>query len=209
MSPRPRKATDNDVFAAAARVMQRVGPTELTLAAIAAEAGLTAGALVQRFGSKRDLLRNLSARFANATDEVFAPLMAQHASPLAVIRAYARCHAQLAASPDALSRNLAYLQLDLTDPELHRALLKHARVIRTALVRLIQAATDAGELVGTVRPSALARIVEVTLSGSMMTWAIYREGPAAHAMLADLNAVLEPYVSSRVQRGRQASRRPR
>ena len=48
MSPRRRKAEDADVFAALVRVMRRRGPVELTLREIAAEAGLTAGALVQR-----------------------------------------------------------------------------------------------------------------------------------------------------------------
>ena len=64
MSPRPRKASDAEVFAAAGRVMARVGPAQLTLAQIAGEAGLTAGALVQRFGSKRELLVALSNEFA-------------------------------------------------------------------------------------------------------------------------------------------------
>ena len=45
MSPRRRKAEDTDVFAAMVRVMLRVGPAELTLGAIAAEAGVTAGVL--------------------------------------------------------------------------------------------------------------------------------------------------------------------
>src|SRR5262245_24467841 len=39
--PRPRKVSDDDVFAAAYRVMQRVGPADLTLDAIAREAGVT------------------------------------------------------------------------------------------------------------------------------------------------------------------------
>lgn len=39
------------MFAALVRVMLRCGRAELTLRAIAAEAGVTAGALVQRFGS--------------------------------------------------------------------------------------------------------------------------------------------------------------
>ena len=56
MSPRRRKAEDADVFAAMARVMQRVGPAELTLGAIAKEAGVTAGALVQRFVQTRRAL---------------------------------------------------------------------------------------------------------------------------------------------------------
>ena len=58
-----------DVFAAVVRVMLRVGPADLTLGAIAAEAGLTAGALVQRFGSKRALL-HAHARYAAATGDI-------------------------------------------------------------------------------------------------------------------------------------------
>ena len=40
MSPRRRKAEDADVFAALVRVMHRRGPAELTLRAIAREAGV-------------------------------------------------------------------------------------------------------------------------------------------------------------------------
>ena len=66
MSPRPRKASDAEVFAAAHRVMSRLGPGQLTLGAIAAEAGLTPGALVQRFGSKRGLLLVLAEQSADS-----------------------------------------------------------------------------------------------------------------------------------------------
>jgi hypothetical protein len=62
MSPRPRKVSDDEIFLAAQRVMSRRGPKELTLADIAAEAGVTAGRLVQRFGGKRELLLALSSR---------------------------------------------------------------------------------------------------------------------------------------------------
>ena len=69
MSPRRRKAEDDEVFAALVRVMLRCGPAELTLAAIAAEAGVTASALVQRFGSKRALLL-AHARHAAASGDI-------------------------------------------------------------------------------------------------------------------------------------------
>src|SRR5258708_31768989 len=55
MSPRRRKAEDVDVFAALVRVMLRRGPAELTLRAIAAEAGVTAGAPGDPFCSQRAL----------------------------------------------------------------------------------------------------------------------------------------------------------
>ena len=60
MSPRPRKVSDEEIFAATYRAMTRLGPGELTLAEIATEAGVTAGALSQRFGSKRQLLLDLA-----------------------------------------------------------------------------------------------------------------------------------------------------
>ena len=69
MSPRRRKAEDADVFAALVRVMHRRGPAELTLREIAAEAGVTAGALVQRFGSKREMLL-AHARYAAVTGDI-------------------------------------------------------------------------------------------------------------------------------------------
>src|SRR5437868_3898561 len=110
MSPRQRKAEDPDVFAALVRVMGRVGPAELTLRAIAAEAGVTAGALVQRFGSKRALLL-AHARHAAATGDIGfgAPADVHTASPLGEIRAAVTVYARLAESPRATVRNLGYL----------------------------------------------------------------------------------------------------
>ena len=115
MPGRRQKVTNEEVFAAAQRAMSRRGPHEFTLADIAGEAGVTPGLLVQRFGSKRDLLVALSARFAASAAQIFAGLRAAQRAPLATLRAYAACMADLAPTPEALLRNLAYLQLDLAD----------------------------------------------------------------------------------------------
>src|SRR5690242_9827132 len=101
MSPRRRKAEDDDVFAALVRVMQRRAPAELTLREIAAEAGITAGALVQRFGSKRAMLL-AHARHAAATgDTGVAVRRVRTSSPLEALRSVASLYAQLADSPRA------------------------------------------------------------------------------------------------------------
>src|SRR5262249_27482230 len=120
MSPRPRKVSDEELFAATHAMMARVGPGELTLAAIAREAGVTAAVLVQRFGSKRRLLLALARRAAGASGALVADLRRHHPSPLAALRAYAACMAQLAASPAALARSLAYLEIDLTDADFRK-----------------------------------------------------------------------------------------
>jgi AcrR family transcriptional regulator len=197
MSPRPRKCTDDEVFAAARRAMERLGPGELTLAAVAEEAGVTAGALVQRFGSKRELMVALAERATGAPDAHLAALRAEHASPLAALRSYARSMAALAPSPAALARNLAWLQIDLTDDALRRHLATQARAARAGFAHLIEAAKRAGELRPATDAEALARIVETTLSGSLMTWATYQEGTAARWLLRDVDAILAPWLSRR------------
>jgi AcrR family transcriptional regulator len=194
---RPRKVSDDDVFAATHRAMSRLSPSELTLAAIAQEAGVTAGALVQRFGSKRDLLLALSGRYSGGTAEMFAGLRKAARSPLAAIRAYGDCLSQMAVSPAALARSLSYLQIDLTDPDFRKHLEVQARSTRSELTALVEAAVESHELARETNARQLARTIEAVLAGSMMAWAHYQEGTAAGWMRDDLEAVLAPFLVTR------------
>jgi AcrR family transcriptional regulator len=194
---RPQKATDDQIFAAAYRVMQRVAPPDFTLSAIADEAGVTAGLLVQRFGSKRGLMVRLAELSAGASVGFIEGLRERYESPLAVLRAYADCMADLAASPEAFARNLAYLVDDLRDPDLRRHLETQARRTRTAIAKLLTEAVAQGELAKGVNPKQLARTIETIIGGSMLTWATYREGTAVRWMRQDLDLVLAPFLKRR------------
>lgn len=194
MSPRPRKASDEEVFAATHRVMQQVGPAQLTLGRIAAEAGVTAGALVQRFGSRRGLMLALMAEFAGSAPAAFAQVRAAHPSPLAALRAYGECHARMGESPQALAHHLSYLQIDLTDPDFHRHMHVNALDTRREVRRLVADAVAAGELKPGTDVDVLARAVQAALTGSLFVWAMLREGTAAESVRADVDAVLAPYL---------------
>jgi AcrR family transcriptional regulator len=202
MSPRRRKADDADVFAALVRMMERVGPAELTLRAIAAEAGVTAGALVQRFGSKRALLL-AHARYAAATGDIgFGPPPAvRTVSPLSEIRDAIAVYARLAQTPRAAVRNLAYLHNDLTDPVLRRHLLRASRDTRARYEQILADAVAAGELRPDTDVKTLARMMDVTLGGSFLAWALYRQGPAADWLRQDLETLLKPYLARSGKRG--------
>src|SRR5262249_48845074 len=146
MSGRPRKFENTEIFAALVRVMHRRGPSELNLREIAAEAGVTAGALVQRFGSKREMLL-AHARHAAATGDIGVPVpVSPHASPLSALRAVTAVYAHLAGSPRAALRNLAYLQHDLADPVLRRHVLRMSHAARAHYETLVKHAIAAGEL---------------------------------------------------------------
>jgi AcrR family transcriptional regulator len=184
------------VFAAAHRATTRLAPSELTLAEIAKEAGVTAGALAQRFGSKRLLLLALARAAAASAGEFIRQLKDTHSSPLAAIRAYAECMAGLAQSPAALARNLAYLQIDLSDPDFREQLAIQARATRLGLRELLDAAVAAGELRPDIDVATLARTVEVAVNGGLMTWSFYDEGPAERWIRDAVDAVLAPYVTA-------------
>ena len=207
MSPGRQRTSDAQVFAAVQHAMTKRGPHELTLADIAAEAGVSPGRLVQRYGSKRALLLLLAERFAGSAGAVFEGLRAAHQHPLATLRAYAVCMADLAPTPEALSRNLAYLQTDLTDPDFRAHLLTNARATRREIESLVRAAVIEGELRRSVDIRGLARAIEAVISGSLMTWACYREGSAATWIRRDLDAVLQAYVASSRQPKAPPSRR--
>lgn len=204
MSPRPRKVSDDEVFAAAHRATMRLAPSELTLAEIAAEAGVTAGALTQRFGSKRALLLALSRAAAASSGDFIRQLRESHRSPLRAVRAYAECMAGLAQSPAALARNLAYLQIDLADPDFREQLGIQARATRAGLRDLLDDAVGTGELRPDTDVIALARTVEITVSGALMTWAMYEdEGPADRWIREAVDAVIGPYLANAPAKSRQ------
>jgi AcrR family transcriptional regulator len=187
---RPRTIADADVLAAAARVVGRDGPAHLTLATVGAECGLSPSTILQRFDSKRGLLLALAAHGRDDVAAVFATARAREASPAAAIVAALRDLAAPVARREELANHLAFLQLDLVDPEFSRLALDHARAIEHELAALVDAAVAAGELrAGDAR--ATARALHVTYNGSLLTWAIDPEGTLERRLRADLEATLD------------------
>src|ERR1700689_4523114 len=119
MSPRPRQTSDAQILAAAARVMQRRSPVELTLADVAKEAGVHPATIIQRFGTKRELLlANCKVWTADVTGQ-FARARAKYGSPLKTLIELLVESSAFAATPESMANFLAYLQIDLTDSEFH------------------------------------------------------------------------------------------
>jgi DNA-binding NarL/FixJ family response regulator len=136
----------------------------------------------------------LMAEFATSAPVFFAQIRARHPSPLAALRAYAEHMAQMGETPQALAHHLAYLQIDLTDPDYHQHMRVQAADTRQELRRLLADAVAAGELVSTTDVDVLTRAVQAALSGSLFVWAMLREGTAAESVRADVDAVLAPYL---------------
>lgn len=189
--PRPRTLSDEAILDAVLDLAHRIGPARLTFAAVAAEVGLSAATLVQRFGTKRDLLLAADKRgvdlWVGALDRSTA------VSPLARVVEGLVLAVDGVATPELMANSVAMLQLDLADPDFHAETLRGARAVRAHIERDLSAALDAGELRAGTDVATLATLVETTYHGAMIGWAIHRERPLADWMREQVEAVLAPH----------------
>jgi AcrR family transcriptional regulator len=204
---RKKITPDAAVVEATMRVINRMGPVRLTLADVAAEAGLSPATLLQRFGSKRGLLLAVAETSVHRADECFERARARYGSPLKALSATLDEIAQLASTPEALANNLAFLQIDLTDPDFYRVALKDAKATIAGYKALLDDAVEAGEI-AKCNVARLARAVWAMAGGSLLGWAILREGSVNKFLSRDVEVLLEPLkVSKRPARRRSKSRR--
>lgn len=190
MSPRPRETTDEELLTATHRVVSRLGPN-LTLADVAKEAGVSPATLVQRFGSKRGLLLAFASSGSQGLGDEFARIRRAHRSPLAAVYDVAQCVAAMAVTPETLSNSLAFLQMDLVDPDFHKHALAHSRGMLAGIKALLDEAVADGEL-QRCDTTRLARAVQGLIGGSLLQWAIDRDGKAADRLREDLDSLLKP-----------------
>src|SRR5271170_7644270 len=194
MSPRPRQTSDEDILAAAARVMQRRSPTQLTLADVAKEASVVPATLIQRFRTKRNLILTLCRTAPSSCAQQFAAARLKYKSLLeALIELYAQ-GTSFAPTPEAMANGLAWLQNDLTDPDFHSITLEQFRIIRDETRRLLDDAVAAREL-RKCDTAALARLIQHVNGGAMLAWAVYRQGSVASWVRREIEALLLPYRS--------------
>src|SRR5579864_841754 len=192
MSPRPRQTSDEAILMATMRVMQRRSPVDLTLLDVAKEAGVVPATLIQRFGTKRSLLLAACRTAPGDVLEQFAAARAKFGSPLkTLIELYVVCSG-FASTPEGMADGLAYLQIDLIDPEFRAITLAQFTAIRNETKKLLDDAVAADEL----KPcdtADLARLIQQVNGGAMLDWAVYRKGSLAAWLRRSLEGLLAPY----------------
>jgi AcrR family transcriptional regulator len=196
VSPRPRTVEDSEILAGTLRVVGRVGPAKLTLALVAKEVGLAPPTLIQRFGSKRRLLIALAKSGRGEGGEFLEALRRRHASPLAAVRAFLLCFAEIASTPKEMANHLAFLQMDLTDPVFRKLTMELFRENEAAVAALLQEALDAREIKA-CEPKELAPVLLTVANGALLTWAIQRDGTVRDWLARHVDTALRPYVISR------------
>lgn len=171
---RPRALHDDTIFRAVFRVLARMGPRQLTLAAVAAELGCSPPALLKRFGSKRKLLlasAEWSVRAGRAERE---RIRRSHASPLMALRAWLLLPAapgtdDLAGRPGFANFLKLYVN-EATDPQFHAVWERWIGEYEAGILQMLNEAVMAGELVDHVDAVALGRALHLAMAGAGVLW---------------------------------------
>ena len=192
MTGRPRSASDEAIFEAMAAVVTAVGPSRLTLTAVAGRVGLSAPALTQRFGSKQGLLAAFAAREAAAVGGALAAARAGAADPVRALVTVLAALPGAAATREGVANNLAFLQMDLTDPELRPDAVAHSRALRDGTAALGNRRRP-GLLTPDTIPGALAADLWAAYCGAMLTWAIDGTDALPDWIAGHLERILAPY----------------
>ncbi|MGW0686888.1 TetR/AcrR family transcriptional regulator [Streptomyces sp. NPDC002754] len=191
---RPRGVEDEVILRAAVEVMGRGGPAGLTLAAVAREVGIVPGTLVQRFGSKRGLLLALAERSESSARARADRVRRSHTSALRTLVALTVESAAVMATPERFANHLAFLCMDLGDPQLYESALAVHRTQLGLIEELLTEAAGTGELRAATDTAALARTIRAITAGAGLTWALEREGGLEQRLRQELDAVLSPHL---------------
>ncbi|MEV0397980.1 TetR/AcrR family transcriptional regulator [Polymorphospora rubra] len=185
---RPRKITDDRLLAAAAAVIGRHGPG-FTLADIAAEAQISAGTLIHRFGSKHGLLTAMLAASIDAARQP-ATTSPDDGDPVAAIRRALVDRYTAIDNPGTAPNHLAQLATELADEHLRAGLADLHTAVETAVTALVRAAADTGALPGAPAAAVAARILTATADGTAIHWSTRPDGHLRDRLTTDLDAIL-------------------
>ena len=194
MSPRPRTVHDDAILDAAVQVLSRIGAAKMTLADVGSEVGLSAATLVQRFGSKRDMMLSVKKHVITHIQARFDSAVAAHASPLDALFAAAADRPGPMDGHITLANRMSFFFSQMDDPEFHALAVQNRDSAIAGFRKLLDAAIEAGELTeGYIDTKQLAETIYSMQMGSLITWAIANEGNVKTRVRQDLDTLLKPF----------------
>ncbi len=193
---RRRQVDDDTIMLGTARALGRLGYARLTLAAVAEEVGLSPASLIQRFGSKRDLLLaffdwDMVVRQARVAD-----LRRLHSSPLAALRARFLKWADFIPAPTTVANLLSLSVESVTDPEFRERANRRVKAQEAEVTALLEEAVASGELAPGDIPR-LSRVLLAAETGALLHWAVAQGGPAREWIDDAFDVIIGPWLPGR------------
>lgn len=189
---RPRQVEDQEIFRAVAAVLEARG-LALTLVDVASEVGLTAGAIHQRFASKRSLLLSFWDWYNAGTRSRLEALIAETTDPVETLSSITFEWRDGVGKPEAAARLIALYGAAGADADLRDRLAQRLSFLHVGVQRLLDAAIDRGQL-APVDTIVLARVLLEARSGCLLYWMADQVGTLEGRLRECTAVVLRSYV---------------
>ena len=185
MSPRPSTMSDEEILVRATRAVRRHGPG-VTLTQIAAAVGLSSARLVQRFGSRRELLSAVEASVDARLLRSFVQGLAGYESPLeGLVESLAALAARSARRLYLLSSSYVFDPRHLSSPDGALQAQRRIEEFERGVQGVLDGAVAAAELPH-CDTAALGHAVFVCWVGAYNLWAYAPVGQVGDAVRRDL-----------------------
>jgi AcrR family transcriptional regulator len=188
LAGRPQQVTDDEIFDAVAATISESGPLGATMNRIAASLGMTGPALGHRFGDKRGLMLAFARCQPSAIADIFDQQRDRNDHPYEVIVGVYVALANTMPTKQAVSNNLAMLNLDLTDPDFGEQATLHARTLKTLTAELI---AEAQPRANNEDAQRIATDIYTTWNGAVLSWAIDGTGKLSDWIEAEIRRALQ------------------
>jgi AcrR family transcriptional regulator len=153
-------ATRRAILTAASAQLASAGYAGMTLQAVAAEVGITRGAIYRYFESKRELARVVVLSGRAAFDEMVAEYVVPEEGLIEQLRALIQVVVSTAFQYPKLSLNYFELaQLAEEDESLAELFRSRSIIVRSHIAGLVQKAAERGELSASADPAAIVDAV--------------------------------------------------
>ncbi|QSB06706.1 TetR/AcrR family transcriptional regulator [Natronoglycomyces albus] len=184
---RPRTYSDEDLLRAAHETILELGD-RATLADVGKRAGVSPAALNKRFGTKRELLVQLSRRWVDSVDAQLEQAETSTSDVIERIVAVATCGLGELDRPEQVGAQLSALADDLRDAQLRELLAQGWVKTRLRLEGLLAAAQK--DLPRAPHPAQAARILFSLVQGESLYWSLDPQGSLTEEVRGDVRSVL-------------------
>ena len=176
--PRKKIITDNTILRIVFDVILKMGVYEFNLKDLSKKTGLSPATLIQRFGSKKNILFEAIKLAKQNLKKDLTKIDLRHISPTQeIINIYLE-PVNLIKTPENVAKTLDLIKLDIREKKLNKLMREYFNIRRKKIQPLIIAAQKKKELSSSLNVSKLISNLEAIWHGSIILWALIGKNTA-------------------------------
>lgn len=174
--PRKKKLDDAIILKMILEVIIKEGATTFSLEDLSKKTGLSPATLLQRFGSKKNILHKAIELSNQDLKKNLENKISIHKSPIQeIINIYLELSGPFS-NPVDVANGLDILKLDITQKNLNQLTRKYFEIRRNKIKSLLTLAQKKGEIPGDHDVTQITWNLECLWQGSVMLWALIGKG---------------------------------